>query len=81
MRDNQLVMEAVSSRADELHELGQFLWDNPETAFKEEKAHEYLTDLLEKQGFRVQRNYCLPTAFRAEYGVYGLAAVGLAEQG
>ncbi|KAG0421047.1 hypothetical protein HPB47_003054 [Ixodes persulcatus] len=79
MRDSQLVMEAVASQADELHRLGQFLWDNPETAFKEEKAHEYLTDLLEKQGFRVQRNYCLPTAFRAEYGDGGPVVTLLCE--
>ncbi|KAG0422422.1 hypothetical protein HPB47_001747 [Ixodes persulcatus] len=55
-------------KADALNELGQYLWENPELAFKEKKAHDYITKYLESEGFSVTRNYLLDTAFRAEYG-------------
>ncbi|CAN7937998.1 unnamed protein product, partial [Ixodes hexagonus] len=79
MPDSEVVRDAVAGQAGKLHELGRFLWENPETAFKEEKAHAYLTDFLENQGFRVQRNYCLQTAFRAEYGGGGPVVALLCE--
>lgn len=45
---------------------------NPELCFKEFKAHDYITNLLESFGFTVQRHaYGLETAFVAEYGQGG----------
>ncbi|KAM7303373.1 peptidase M20 domain-containing protein 2 [Ixodes scapularis] len=64
----QLVSDAIDEKADALNELGQYLWDNPELAFKEKKAHDYITQYLESEGFSVTRNYLLDTAFKAEYG-------------
>lgn len=60
--------DAVQSRVDALSALGQYLWRHPEVAFAELKAHDYIACYLEGEGFRVTRNYVLPTAFRAEYG-------------
>ncbi|XP_064468789.1 xaa-Arg dipeptidase-like [Ornithodoros turicata] len=62
-----VVQNAIDGRREKLHQISRFLWGNPELALEEVKAHDYLTDFLESEGFSVQRNYLLPTAFRAEY--------------
>ncbi|MBI3637098.1 MAG: M20 family metallopeptidase [Candidatus Rokubacteria bacterium] len=60
------VAEAVDRLADELESLSHRIHDNPELAFKEEKAHGWLTDFLERHGARVERGVGgLATAFRA----------------
>lgn len=66
--DMEVVDAAITSRTDELNALAQYLWDNPEVNFHEVKAHDYITKFLEDEGFSVQRNYILSTAFRAEFG-------------
>ncbi len=59
----------IDSRYGELGELSKKLHDNPEIAFEEEKAAEWLTEYLEKNGFSVEKGICkLPTAFRGRYG-------------
>lgn len=64
----QRVEDIIDEKSERLHEIGRFLWENPEVRFEEEKAHDFLTGFLESEGFQLQRNYILPTAFRAEYG-------------
>ncbi|CAN7939492.1 unnamed protein product [Ixodes hexagonus] len=64
----EIVSDAVNEKADCLNALGRYLWDNPETAMEEFKAHERISDFLESEGFSVQRNYIIPTAFRAAFG-------------
>ncbi|KAH7963120.1 hypothetical protein HPB52_019623 [Rhipicephalus sanguineus] len=64
----EVVDEAVASRAEALHAVGRFLWENPEIRFEEHKAHDTLCTFLEGEGFDVRRHYFLDTAFRAEYG-------------
>ncbi len=60
------VTEAVDRLADELERLSLQIYANPELCFKEEKAHGWLTEFLEKRGLRVERGVGgLPTAFRA----------------
>src|SRR5258708_6905509 len=60
------VTEAVDRLADELEKLSHQIHANPELCFKEEKASEWLSDFLEKQGAQVERGVGgLPTAFRA----------------
>jgi amidohydrolase len=63
------VAAAVDALADELERLSHQLHDNPELAFKEEKAHGWLTEFLAKHGATVERGVGgLPTAFRATIG-------------
>ncbi|CAN7982466.1 unnamed protein product, partial [Ixodes hexagonus] len=62
-----VVDDTINSKADVLNNLGEYLWENPELKFKETKAHDYITQFLESEGFHVQRHYILPTAFRAEF--------------
>ncbi|GBM33839.1 Peptidase M20 domain-containing protein 2 [Araneus ventricosus] len=61
----------VCSKIDEekefLNSVSQKIWNNPELAYKEEQAHETLTSALTRCGFKVQKHYLLPTAFKAEY--------------
>ena len=45
------------------------VWDNPETAFQEFKSTEILCELLEKEGFEVEKNLAnIATAFSGRYG-------------
>ncbi|KAH7943414.1 hypothetical protein HPB52_007817 [Rhipicephalus sanguineus] len=74
-----VVEDAIDSRAAVLTSLGQYLWQNPEVAFAERKAHDYISDYLEKEGFQVVRKYVLPTAFRAEFGDGDVTAAFLCE--
>ncbi|XP_049517380.1 xaa-Arg dipeptidase [Dermacentor silvarum] len=73
----QVVEDAVASRKEQLHAVGRFLWENPETRFEEHKAHNILCTFLETEGFDVKRHYVLQTAFRAEYGVGSSPVVAL----
>ena len=60
------VTAAVDALADELERLSHQLHDNPELAFKEDKAHAWLTEFLTKHGATVERGVGgLATAFRA----------------
>jgi amidohydrolase len=60
------VVDTVDRLADELESLSHRIHDTPELAFREEKAHAWLTDFLEAHGARVERGVGgLPTAFRA----------------
>ena len=60
---------SIDGCRDELQELSGEIWKNPELGFEEVKAHELLTDFLEKKGFAVERSYTgIKTAFRATFG-------------
>ena len=59
----------LSLLTDELNDVSQELWNNPELAWNEHHAHKYLSDFLEKKGFAVERHYLgLETAFNATIG-------------
>nr|XP_037289478.1 peptidase M20 domain-containing protein 2-like [Rhipicephalus microplus] len=61
------VNTVVEDHSKELWELSRFLFENPELALEEVLAHDKLCEFLERKGFSVQRQYCLQTAFRAEF--------------
>ncbi len=59
----------IESCKNELSALSDAIWRNPELGFNEHKAHELLTNFLEKEGFTVERSYTgIETAFRATFG-------------
>ncbi|KAL3197981.1 hypothetical protein MRX96_044558 [Rhipicephalus microplus] len=66
-----LVEKAVQCNAEDLWGLSRFLWDNPELALREFKAHDRICDFLEGRGFEVRRRHLLDTAFRAEFKAPG----------
>ncbi len=59
------IADAADGLADELERLSHRIHDHPELAFREEQAHAWLTEFLERHGARVERAVGLPTAFRA----------------
>ena len=65
-----LASERIDLCSDELYqEISDEIWKNPEIGFEEYKAHEILTQFLEKKGFSVERSYTgIGTAFRATFG-------------
>ena len=64
-----IVTGEISSDKRQLAQLSRKLHDNPEVAFQEHHAVEWLTGYLEAKGFSVETGICdLPTAFRAGYG-------------
>lgn len=71
------VQERIEERRAELIEFSLRLHANPEMGFHETQAVAWLTEYLQKDGFRIEKSYCrLPTAFKASYGT-GQPVVGL----
>ena len=65
----KLSSDFIDSCREELSSLSSEIWSNPELGFKEYKAHQLLTDFLEKKGFSVECSYTgIETAFRATFG-------------
>ena len=61
----QKAITAIDTNADELIELSRRIHANPELAFKEEKAAQWIGELLTRYGFSVQKGIGdMPTAFR-----------------
>jgi amidohydrolase len=58
---------AVEALAQEMYDISEYLKANPETAYQEYKACDYLSGVLEQKGFRVQKGVGdIETSFLAE---------------
>jgi amidohydrolase len=69
MNIKENVRQHLNSIQKDLIELSHKIHAAPELAFKEEQAAEWLTDILNKSGFKVEKGICnLPTAFKAQKG-------------
>ncbi|MCB7317286.1 amidohydrolase [Lacrimispora sp. 210928-DFI.3.58] len=67
----------IDEEKDDLIRLARKIWENPEQGNREFIASDACTELLEKAGFEVERDYGgLPTALRAVYGS-GHPVIGL----
>ena len=65
----QRAISEIEKHSDELNKLGEEVWKNPELGYEEYKAHDLLTNYLERKGFDVVRSYLgIKTAFRATWG-------------
>lgn len=65
----RFVKEYLMSNENRLYEINRFLWDHPETRFEEFQSAEYLINVLEYEGFSVQRNVAnMETAFIGTFG-------------
>jgi amidohydrolase len=63
------VIADINAHIEPLGELSRKIHDNPEVAFHEAKAADWLATYLAENGFQVERSICqLPTAFRGSYG-------------
>src|SRR2546425_5306664 len=60
-----LIGPAVDRLADDLEKLSRQIHDNPELGYQEIKAAAWLTEFLDKHGFKVERGVAgVETAFR-----------------
>jgi len=63
------VLNAADALKPRIHDISMSLWKTPETALMENHAAQLLIDVLEKDGFTVERGVAgMPTAFIASYG-------------
>jgi aminobenzoyl-glutamate utilization protein B len=63
--------------AGEISRMASTLWQYSETALKEQRSAAFLADILEREGFRVERGVAgMPTAFIASAGS-GLPVIGI----
>lgn len=70
----------VEGLESQINTVCQELWDYSETALKEHKSAELLVDILQKEGFTIEKNVSgMPTAFVATYGSGGPVIGILAE--
>ena len=59
----------IDRKADVVIDLARRIWETPEIAYREFSACAWTAQLLEQEGFQVERNYAgLPTALRASWG-------------
>jgi len=64
-----MVVKEVDARQEELVELSLRIHKNPEPGFQEVKASGWLTEYLDRNGFKVEKGICqLATAFKGGYG-------------
>lgn len=67
--DKQKLYQSVEKNKDILTELSDQIWSFAELSMKEFKSAEYYCELMEEQGFTVERELCgVPTAFLGKYG-------------
>lgn len=63
------VYETVESNREQLYDLAQQLWENPELGLQEHESADVLTNTLEAEGFDIEMGIGgMPTAFVAAYG-------------
>ncbi|GFQ66035.1 peptidase M20 domain-containing protein 2 [Trichonephila clavata] len=65
--DFRIVCSTIDEEKEFLNSVSQDIWSQPELSYKEFQAHEILTSALTRCGFQVERQYVVPTAFKAEY--------------
>lgn len=63
------VLAEVVGLEEQINKVSQFLWDYSEIALKEHKSADLLIEILEKEGFNIEKSVAgMPTAFVATYG-------------
>ena len=78
----ETILAAIHAVGPELDRLSRNIYDNPELGYEEFKACAWHTELLEKHGFSIEKNYCdIATAYKATYdsNKSGLTVAFLAE--
>lgn len=66
--DKKALLEYVDSLEENVNEVSQHIWNNPEISGKEEKSANYYREQLDKNGFRIVNVDGMDHAFYAEYG-------------
>ena len=65
----QEIISYISSIKEDIYNLSNYLYTNPEPSYKEYKAYSYIINMLKDHNFKIQENYCnIDTSFYAQYG-------------
>ena len=65
----QEIISYLSTIKDDIYNLSDYLYNNPETSYSEYKGCSYIINMLKAHDFDIQENYCnIPTSFYAQYG-------------
>jgi aminobenzoyl-glutamate utilization protein B len=79
-KEKQSVIEQVDALESEIESMSMELWNYSEIALRESRSAKYLADILESEGFTLERGVAdMPTAFVAEWGEGGPVIGILAE--
>ena len=69
MIDKQKLYSTIDENAPEIIALSDAIWEYAELSMEEYKSAAYYCELLEKEGFTVERELCgMPTAFSGSFG-------------
>ena len=67
--EKQTAINAIESKKDLICQVSDHIWSHPELSLQEEDSASYYCQILEQEGFQVERGICgIPTAFSASYG-------------
>ncbi len=67
--DKQFLFDRVEANASTIIQLSDTIWDYAELSMEEFRSAEYYCALLQRHGFRVERQLCgIPTAFSGSFG-------------
>jgi aminobenzoyl-glutamate utilization protein B len=68
-KEKQAALAAIEEKAPLVEGVADAIWGYAELSLQEEKSAEKYCEVLEAEGFRVERGVCnIPTAFAASYG-------------
>lgn len=77
MIDHEELVQSIENKREQYVRVSSQIWDYAETCFQEHRSSKALADLLEQEGFRVQRNVAgMETAFVAESQGSGKPVIG-----
>ena len=66
---NTRINDVIESKKDKLTALSDAIWNNPETAFTEHNSVKLMCDVLESEGFEVEKGVAgIETAYTAKFG-------------
>ena len=69
MNKHEIAINAIEAKSEELIGLAQKMWDEPETAYNEVKAAQWVAEILKANGFEVEIGaYNLPTCVVGRWG-------------
>ncbi len=69
MNKHEIAINAIEAKSEELIGLAQKMWDEPETAYNEVKAAQWVAEVLKANGFEVEIGaYNLPTCVVGRWG-------------
>lgn len=91
MAEKEKLFQSIEDKKEQYIQAADHIWEYAETSFREYRSSKELSDILEKEGFIVERGIAgIPTAFRGTYGsgspVIGIlgeydALAGLSQKG